>query len=268
MMARTKLKLAAGLVLTVAALGGTGVVWGLAQQPAPQPRPAPAGQGSTAATPKPADPPPAAQPPQVVEDRIKPGDRLRVHIPDGLPDEPKTGVYLVEPSGKIALSPVYGGRVSVGGFTLEEAETVLEDHLRKVVRLRNPRVQVTRYDPVVAGQPATAPDGRIKPGDLLYIGATNVFENEPIKGVYRVEPDGTVLLGPRYGRVKIVGNTLTEAEMAIHKRLDQLIKLAYRGQVTVVPMTDNMGLEQRVRQLEQEVKELRAAVEELRKKGR
>src|SRR5205823_13035057 len=43
MMARTKIKLAAGVLLVVAAIGGTGVVWGFAQSTAPQPRTAPAG---------------------------------------------------------------------------------------------------------------------------------------------------------------------------------------------------------------------------------
>jgi hypothetical protein len=59
---------------------------------------------------------------------------------------PLDGVYRVESSGMIPLPVVYGGRVKVSGLTLEAAEGVIRDHLKKL--LRNPSVQVTRYDPV------------------------------------------------------------------------------------------------------------------------
>jgi protein involved in polysaccharide export with SLBB domain len=81
-------------------------------------------------------------------DRIQPGDRLFIHVANTLPGYPIHAVYRVEPSGKVALGPVYG-RVAVAGGSLEDAEAKIQAHLGEI--FRNPYASVTRYDPVANG---------------------------------------------------------------------------------------------------------------------
>jgi protein involved in polysaccharide export with SLBB domain len=81
-------------------------------------------------------------------DLIQPGDRLHIHATSTLPDLPIQGVFRVEPSGQVALGPVYG-RVQIKGLTLEQAETVIGRRLGEIVR--NAAVCVTRYDPLPRG---------------------------------------------------------------------------------------------------------------------
>ena len=108
---------------------------------------------------------PAANQPEpkqkAADDRIKPGDRLRIVIQNGIPDAQNDGVFLVEPSGKLALDPTYG-RVAIGGLSPEDAETFIRKHLVDKVTLKGPLVQVTRYDPVNDDKRVTALEARVK----------------------------------------------------------------------------------------------------------
>jgi len=79
------------------------------------------------------------------EDRIQPGDRLKIHATNTLPDAPIQGVLRVEPSGRIALGAAYG-RLQIKGLTLEEAEVAIQKPLQRY--LRNPSDSVNRYDPL------------------------------------------------------------------------------------------------------------------------
>jgi protein involved in polysaccharide export with SLBB domain len=63
------------------------------------------------------------------------------------------------------------------------------------------------------------PPYRVEPLDTVLIQATNVLTEEPISGLYGVEPEGTVNLGFTYGSVPIAGLTLEEAQKAIEKQL-------------------------------------------------
>jgi protein involved in polysaccharide export with SLBB domain len=83
--------------------------------------------------------------------RIRPGDRLYLHVFGTLPDAPIKGVYQVEPTGKLPLGPAYG-RVQVSGMAVEEAEAEVRKHLAKLVR--ESHVLVTWYDPSAHGEPA------------------------------------------------------------------------------------------------------------------
>jgi polysaccharide biosynthesis/export protein len=55
----------------------------------------------------------------------------------------------------------------------------------------------------------------IQPLDVLLVQATDVLKTEPISGMYTVDPDGTINLGPKYGSVRIAGMKLEEANHAI-----------------------------------------------------
>jgi polysaccharide export outer membrane protein len=68
------------------------------------------------------------------------------------------------------------------------------------------------------------PPYKINPLDALLIQATNTLPNEPITGVYPVEPEGTVKLGPSYGAVSVVDLSIEEARIAITKHLQTIIK--------------------------------------------
>jgi polysaccharide export outer membrane protein len=89
------------------------------------------------------------------------------------------------------------------------------------------------------------PPYRIEPGDALlmqYSGET--FPNKPLGGVYTVEPEGTINLGPDYGgAVKVMDMKLEEAQNAIQKHLAKIIKGLKAGAVTVT-LAQSRGLQQ------------------------
>jgi polysaccharide export outer membrane protein len=68
------------------------------------------------------------------------------------------------------------------------------------------------------------PPYKISPLDVLLIQGTNTLPNEPISGLYPVEPDGMVKLGLSYGAVSVVDMSTDEAKAAITKHLSAIIK--------------------------------------------
>jgi polysaccharide export outer membrane protein len=63
------------------------------------------------------------------------------------------------------------------------------------------------------------PPYHIEPLDAVVIQVGNVPEDQPISGLFPVEPDGTVNLGFTYGSVPVAGLTLKEAQMTIKTQL-------------------------------------------------
>ncbi|MBN9119536.1 MAG: polysaccharide biosynthesis/export family protein [Planctomycetes bacterium] len=65
------------------------------------------------------------------------------------------------------------------------------------------------------------PPYRLEPLDVLYISAENVFQDRaPINGLYPVDPDGTVNLGPTYGgTVRVADMTTEEAQRVIQAKV-------------------------------------------------
>ena len=59
--------------------------------------------------------------------------------------------------------------------------------------------------------------------DVLLIRVSGAFPEQPIDDAYPVDGDGSVNLGPAYGRVKIVGQTIEEAEDVIRAHLQQIL---------------------------------------------
>jgi RNA polymerase sigma factor (sigma-70 family) len=118
-----------------------------------------------------------------------------------------------------------------------------------------------------------APGGeqdRIRPGDRLRVRVLNAIPDQPIDGVFRVEPGGTVALGPAYGRVQVKGQTLEEAEVTIRANLAKQLKDPRVSVTRDDPLPDErmQALERRVRQLEEEVRKLGNTVDELQKQKR
>jgi protein involved in polysaccharide export with SLBB domain len=85
------------------------------------------------------------------------------------------------------------------------------------------------------------PPYRIEPLDSLFISALETFPDEPVNGVYTVDPDGTVKLGFNYGSVRVAGLTLDEAKVAIEK---QLVQSAKTSKVQQVTLADSRGKQQ------------------------
>ena len=64
------------------------------------------------------------------------------------------------------------------------------------------------------------PPYKIEPLDALYLFADAPLPEAPVNGIYPVDPDGTINLGPAYfGQVQVAGLTPQEAEKAIGKQL-------------------------------------------------
>lgn len=85
------------------------------------------------------------------------------------------------------------------------------------------------------------PPYRIEPLDALYVFAEGAPEAEPVNGIYPVDPDGTINLGPRYfGPVPVAGITPQEAEKAISKQLSRRLQ----NPAVAVSMAQSKGLQQ------------------------
>jgi protein involved in polysaccharide export with SLBB domain len=153
-------------------------------------------------------------------------DFLRVRAIGTLLEQPIDNYFWVEPTGTVALGPVYG-RVEVKGMTLDEAQAAIETKLKQI--LIQPTVQVTLFrqkDQRELWRRTTPPQSpyTIKPGVLLSIDALGTLLDQPIEGTFAVEALGTVALGPGYGRVRVEGLSLQAAEKAIQKKLEEIVR--------------------------------------------
>ncbi|MCE9531516.1 MAG: polysaccharide biosynthesis/export family protein [Planctomycetes bacterium] len=61
------------------------------------------------------------------------------------------------------------------------------------------------------------------PLDGLFIQVTNVPAEEPISGIYVVDPDGTINLGPSYGPpIRVIGMSLERVKDAVEEQLKKV----------------------------------------------
>jgi len=68
------------------------------------------------------------------------------------------------------------------------------------------------------------PPHKIEAFDGLLIRVLGTLPDQPIAEAFAVDPDGTVDLGPSYGRVKVVGLTTDEAQSAIQQHLAEFLQ--------------------------------------------
>ncbi len=94
---------------------------------------------------------------------------------------------------------------------------------------------------IVRGTPL--PPYHIEPLDVLQIQVLGALPNEPIAGLYVVEPDGTVNLGLSYGSIPVGGLTLEQARAAIDTQLRRVLKEPR----SVVALAQARGIQQLVR---------------------
>lgn len=101
---------------------------------------------------------------------------------------------------------------------------------------------------------------RIRAGDRLHIRASSLPDN-PINGVFKVEPSGKVPLGGPYGRVQVAGLTPEEAEAKIRSHLAATIKDPQVSLTWYDPVAHgDRELLERVARLEKQVESLQAAL--------
>jgi polysaccharide export outer membrane protein len=60
---------------------------------------------------------------------------------------------------------------------------------------------------------------KIEPLDVLQVFVENTLLDQPIAGLYAVDPGGMLNLGPAYGSVKVTGLSVEEAQAAVEKHL-------------------------------------------------
>ncbi len=59
--------------------------------------------------------------------------------------------------------------------------------------------------------------------DALLVRVTGAFPDQPIDDAYSVDADGSINLGPTYGRIEVVGETIEEAEEIIRSELAKIL---------------------------------------------
>jgi polysaccharide export outer membrane protein len=64
---------------------------------------------------------------------------------------------------------------------------------------------------------------RIGPSDILLIRALGTLRGQPINRAFPVEVDGTVILGAPYGRIRLAGFTVEEAEAEVTRILKMIL---------------------------------------------
>jgi polysaccharide biosynthesis/export protein len=86
------------------------------------------------------------------------------------------------------------------------------------------------------------PPYRLAPLDVLYVSAQNVHEQFPIEGLFPIDPDGTINLGPRYGgTVRVIDMTTEEAQKAVQAKLREK---AAKDAVVTISLAQSRGVQQ------------------------
>lgn len=101
------------------------------------------------------------------------------------------------------------------------------------VNLPDYRVEPPDILVIEATRTIPKPPYKAEPLDVLHLHLAVPLPNEPLSGLYNVDLDGTLTLGPAYGgTVKVRGLTLPEIQTAVEKHLSAVVGLK-NPQVTV-----------------------------------
>jgi polysaccharide biosynthesis/export protein len=126
-------------------------------------------------------------------------------------------------TGLVAL----GGLLSTGCAARHEtAVAPVQGVARELSKMSHPAYVIEPPDILQIDLLTAVPNPpyRIKSLDVVGITVEKTIEGTPIAGPFTVEADGTIFLGPRYGRAAVVGLTVEEARVAIEKQLSPVIK--------------------------------------------
>ena len=128
----------------------------------------------------------------------------------------------------------YGGEMGglggeMGGYGAE-AKPKTGDKLvtgRIVVKMdamKKSKGSVFGEEPFAPRSKVPAQTSTLAAGDSVKVVVTGAYPDQPIDNSYTIESMGTLALGPTYGRVKVAGLTLLEAEEAVKKQLSTMLK--------------------------------------------
>ncbi len=67
------------------------------------------------------------------------------------------------------------------------------------------------------------PPHRIEPFDIISVRVLGDLPDEPLDAAFAVGPDGNIDLGPSYGKLLVVGETLDEAQAKLTRHLQQFL---------------------------------------------
>lgn len=85
------------------------------------------------------------------------------------------------------------------------------------------------------------PPYRLEPLDVLYLGATGDYEGFPLSGLYQIDPNGNINLGPKYGgNVRVIGMTTEEAQ----KVIENVARLQAKKVEVTVTLAQSRGVQQ------------------------
>ena len=122
--------------------------------------------------------------------------------------------------------------VSAGCHTLGTRNFDLEQHLPPGYRIPNeefktamPRYVVEPPDILLIDALRVIPKSPyiIEPLDVVQIESDNVLPDYPITGEYQIDASGKVNMGSQYGKIKVSGLTVEEAETAVQDKLLELL---------------------------------------------
>ncbi len=110
--------------------------------------------------------------------------------------------------------------------TLEQpapADTAIPSELAKVT-LPAYRIEPPDVISIDIVKMVPLPPYRLETFDALAVNVLGTLLDQPINGVYLVNAEGSVDLGPAYGTVRVAGMTVDEAKKAIVNHLQQILK--------------------------------------------
>lgn len=128
--------------------------------------------------------------------------------------------------GRLAVRLAAAVVLLAGCHGVPVAQTPVPDVPRELAKVTHPPYTIETPDVLLvdALRVVPLPPFRIGPFDVLNIVASNSLPNEPIGGIYTVEPEGIINLGPSYGTVTVVDMTLEDARIAIEKALKRIVR--------------------------------------------
>ena len=122
-----------------------------------------------------------------------------------------------------ALSIASTGCLSGGGVARQVPVHELPRELDKV-SLPEYRVEPPDILIIEATKAVPKPPIKLQPLDVLYVHLANPIKDEPLTGLFTIEPDGTINLGPSYGgSVRVVGMTTAKAKEAVEAHLKNVL---------------------------------------------
>ncbi len=148
------------------------------------------------------------------------------------------------PGNRLGLWMVLGTCL---GFTgchgLHQQPNITPDVPREMSKVTLPDYHIQPPDVLLVDLIGAVPKPpyKIQPQDLLFVLVRGTPVEDPIKGVYRVEAEGTLRFGPGYGSIRVLDLTLEAATTEIEKHLK---KTGLKNPQVFVTLEESRGIQQ------------------------